>query len=119
LIRTDLGTTADARNLDWAVAAAAGLNRTPPKRVGLKTGGDGYEQTGWDLVYLHMATKDRRRDMVNRNDHNRASVCEGGMHPNPSALREKYKANGWADGPIPFVLTVGQCTPGTAPYPAP
>jgi murein DD-endopeptidase MepM/ murein hydrolase activator NlpD len=103
------------------VAAAAGLIVRSENGVVVEDlDGDGYEQTGWDLVYLHMATKDRVTvgTWVNRNDHIGHPSCEGGIATG-THLHFVRKYNGeWlaADGPIPFVLSGWTVHAGTAPY---
>ncbi len=64
----------------WVVAAAAGLVvRTGVGLVVLDLDGDGYEQTGWVLVYLHVAAKDRipLGSWVAANDPLGHASCEG------------------------------------------
>jgi LasA protease len=93
----------------WAVAAAAGLViRTGPGLVVLDLDGDGHEQTGWVLVYLHVATKDRipLGSWVAANDPLGHASCEGGVSTG-THLHIARKFNGeWvpADGPLPFNL---------------
>jgi LasA protease len=93
----------------WVVAAAAGLVvRTGPGLVVLDLDGDGHEQTGWVLVYLHVATKDRIAlgSWVAPNDPLGHASCEGGVSTG-THLHIARKFNGeWvpADGPLPFNL---------------
>ena len=93
----------------WAVAAAAGLVvRTGPGLVVLDLDGDGHEQTGWVLVYLHLATKNRipLGSWVAAGDPLGHPSCEGGVSTG-THLHIARKFNGeWvpADGPLPFNL---------------
>jgi LasA protease len=93
----------------WVVAAAAGLVvRTGPGLVVLDLDGDGYEQTGWVLVYLHLATKDRIEEgsWVAAGDPLGHASCEGGFATG-THIHVARKYNGeWvpADGPLPFNL---------------
>jgi murein DD-endopeptidase MepM/ murein hydrolase activator NlpD len=82
--------------------------------------GDGYEQTGWDLVYLHIATIGRVPvgTYVQQNDRIGHASCEGGIATG-THLHFVRKYNGeWvaADGPIPFVLSGWTVHQGEAPY---
>lgn len=105
----------------WAVAAAPGLIVRSENGVVVEDlDGDGFEQTGWDLVYLHMATTGRVPvgTWVNRNDHIGHPSCEGGIATG-THLHFVRKYNGeWlaADGPIPFVLSGWTVHAGAAPY---
>lgn len=93
----------------WVVAAASGLVvRTGPGLVVLDLDGDGHEQTGWVLVYLHLATKDRIPvgSWVAAGETLGHPSCEGG-YATGTHLHIARKYNGeWvpADGPLPFNL---------------
>lgn len=93
----------------WAVAAADGLVvRTGPGLVVLDLDGDGHEQTGWVLVYLHLAEKGRVQlgTWVATGDQLGHPSCEGGVSTG-THLHFARKFNGeWvpADGPLPFNL---------------
>jgi murein DD-endopeptidase MepM/ murein hydrolase activator NlpD len=93
----------------WAVASADGLVvRTGPGIVVLDLDGDGHEQTGWVLVYLHVAAKDRIPvgAWVASGDPLGHPSCEGG-YSTGTHLHIARKFNGeWvpADGPLPFNL---------------
>ena len=70
---------------------------------------DGYEQTGWDVLYMHMAGDGRvaAGTYVYAGDHIGHPSCEGGI-ANAAHLHLARKYNGeWipADGPVPFVLS--------------
>ncbi len=94
---------------EWALAAAAGkIIRSDNGAVILDLDGDGYEQTGWVLLYMHMADEERIKtgtqvDVGARIGH---PSCEGGLS-NASHLHFARRYNGeWipADGRIPFNL---------------
>jgi murein DD-endopeptidase MepM/ murein hydrolase activator NlpD len=93
----------------WAVAAAAGLVvRTGPGLVVLDLDGDGHEQTGWVLVYLHLAESGRIQQgaWVAVGDPLGHPSCEGGFSTG-THLHIARKFNGeWvpADGALPFNL---------------
>jgi LasA protease len=93
----------------WVVASAAGLVvRTGPGLVVLDLDGDGHEQTGWVLVYLHVATKDRIPvgAWVAAGDPLGHPSCEGGLATGTHVhIARKYNGE-WvpADGPLPFNL---------------
>jgi murein DD-endopeptidase MepM/ murein hydrolase activator NlpD len=93
----------------WATAAASGLVvRTGPGLVVLDLDGDGHEQTGWVLIYLHLAEKGRvpLGAWVATGDPLGHPSCEGGFATG-THLHIARKFNGeWvpADGPLPFNL---------------
>jgi len=94
----------------WVVAAAPGLViRSDSGVVMVDMDGDGYEETGWNLLYLHIGTKDRVKvgTWVEANDRIGHASCEGG-ESNGTHIHFARKYNGeWviANGPIPFVLS--------------
>jgi murein DD-endopeptidase MepM/ murein hydrolase activator NlpD len=82
--------------------------------------GDGSEQTGWNILYLHVATQDRvaQGQWVEMNDLIGHASCEGGASTG-THLHFARKYNGeWvtADGPIPFVLSGWTVSAGEKPY---
>jgi LasA protease len=105
----------------WLVASAPGLVvRSGGGVVVLDLDGDGYEQTGWNLIYLHVATKDRVRlgSWVETNDRLGHASCEGGVSTG-THLHFVRKYNGeWvlADGPLPFNLSGYIVHNGERPY---
>jgi murein DD-endopeptidase MepM/ murein hydrolase activator NlpD len=105
----------------WAMASAAGLVvRTGPGLVVIDLDGDGYEQTGWVLVYLHLAEKGRVRqgDWVAQGDPIGHPSCEGGFATG-THLHIARKYNGeWvpADGPLAFNLGGWIAKAGLLPY---
>ncbi|GAB4496756.1 MAG: hypothetical protein OHK003_02970 [Anaerolineales bacterium] len=105
----------------WVVAAAPGLVvRSENGVVMVDLDGDGYEQTGWNLLYLHLATKDRVPvgTFLETNDRIGHASCEGGVSTG-THLHFARKFNGeWvtADGPIPFVMSGWRVVAGEEPY---
>ena len=93
----------------WALAAADGLVvRTGSGLVVLDLDGDGHEQTGWVLVYMHIESNDRipLGTWVATGDKLGHPSCEGGFSTG-THLHIARKYNGeWvpADGPLPFNL---------------
>jgi LasA protease len=94
---------------EWVVAAASGLIvRTGDGVVIQDLDGDGYEQTGWVLFYLHLAARDRIAAgvAVRAGDRLGHPSCEGGVSGGTHVhFARKYNGE-WipADGAIPFVL---------------
>jgi LysM repeat protein len=106
---------------DYAAAAASGLVvRSETGVVVIDLDADGYEQTGWAILYLHIATEDRipLGTWVNTDDLIGHPSCEGGvatgMHIH---IARKYNGE-WiqADGPLPFVLSGWRAHRGEAIY---
>ncbi len=94
----------------WVVAAMSGLVvRSDNGVVVIDQDGDGYEQTGWTLLYLHVATKDRVElgTWVEVGDRIGHPSCEGGRSTGTHIhLARRYNGE-WvpADGPLPFTLS--------------
>lgn len=105
----------------WILASAPGLVvRSGNGLVVVDLDGDGLEQTGWNLLYLHVANKDRvtKGQWVDMNDPIGHASCEGGISTG-THLHFARKYNGeWiaADGPIPFVLSGWTALAGDRPY---
>ena len=105
----------------FAVASAAGLVvRTGPGLVVIDLDGDGFEQTGWVLVYLHLAEKGRvqQGDWVAQGDPVGHPSCEGGFATGTHVhIARKYNGE-WvpADGPLPFNLGGWVAKAGLLPY---
>jgi murein DD-endopeptidase MepM/ murein hydrolase activator NlpD len=105
----------------WVVASASGLVvRSDNGVVMLDLDGDGYEQTGWDIMYLHVGSKDRvlAGTFVKTNDRLGHASCEGGISTG-THLHIARKYNGeWvpADGPIPWILSGWTVHAGSKPY---
>jgi murein DD-endopeptidase MepM/ murein hydrolase activator NlpD len=94
---------------EWVVAAADGMiTRSDTGQVAQDLSGDGFEQTGWSLIYLHIETRDRVEagTYLQAGDRIGHPSCEGGISTGTHVhLARKY--NGvWieADGDIPFDL---------------
>jgi LasA protease len=94
----------------WDVAAAPGIVvKSDEGQVLLDLDGDGHEETGWVLLYLHVAEQGRVKDgaRLERGDHIGHPSCEGG-YGNATHLHFARKYNGeWiaADGPLPLILS--------------
>jgi LasA protease len=103
------------------VASAPGLVvRSDKGVVVIDLDGDGYEQTGWVLFYLHIATKNRIKigTWVDTGDFIGHPSCEGGFSTG-THIHVARKYNGeWipADGPIPFNLDGWIARAGSLPY---
>jgi len=110
-----------APSTEWATAAAAGLVvRSENGLVVLDLDGDGREQTGWVLLYLHVADEARvpPGTLVEQGDRIGHPSCEGGVATG-THLHIVRKYNGeWilADGPLPFVLSGWTAHGGSRPY---
>ncbi|GAB1470794.1 hypothetical protein MASR2M66_16720 [Chloroflexota bacterium] len=108
-------------NDSWVTAAAPGLVvRSENGIVMVDLDGDGFEQTGWDLLYLHIANKGRvpAGTYLETDDRIGHASCEGGVSTG-THLHFARKFNGeWitADGPIPFVLSGWRVVAGNEPY---
>lgn len=106
---------------DWVVASAAGgVARSENGLVVVDLDGDGLEQTGWVILYLHIATKDRimAGSFVEQGDLIGHPSCEGG-YATGTHIHMARKYNGeWilADGPLPFELGGWIAHAGTQPY---
>ncbi len=105
----------------WIVASSAGLVvRSGNGVVVVDMDGDGSELTGWNILYLHVATDGRvaKGVWVEKDDHIGHPSCEGGVSTG-THLHFARKYNGeWviADGPIPFVLSGWTVYAGAHPY---
>jgi len=105
----------------WVVAVTGGLIvRSEDGYVVLDLDRDGFEQTGWVVLYLHIATKDRiavNKEVV-AGDHIGHPSCEGGEATGTHVhIARKYNGE-WVDagGPLPFVLSGWTAHAGSAPY---
>lgn len=93
----------------WVLAPAAGkVIRSGNGQVVLDLDGDGHEQTGWVLFFLHIATDGRAYagQQLNKDDPIGHPSCEGG-NATGTHFHFARKYNGeWilADGPLPLVL---------------
>ncbi len=93
----------------WVTAAADGLIvRAADGAVVEDLDGDGFEQTGWDVLYMHVFAQDRVQSgtYVYAGDRIGHPSCEGGI-ATAAHLHIARKYNGeWisADGSLPFAL---------------
>jgi hypothetical protein len=106
----------------WAVAIAPGqIVRSESSYVVIDLDGDGFEQTGWVVIYQHIATKDHILvgTWVNAGDHIGHPSCEplGSATGTHTHIARKYNGE-WvaAGGPLPFVLSGWTAHAGNAPY---
>jgi LasA protease len=104
----------------WVVAAAPGLVvRAGNGAVVVDLDGDGKEQTGWDILYLHVnALQVGVGDWVETGDLLGHPSCEGGIATGTHVhIARKYNGD-WisADGPLPLVLSGWTVHAGTVPY---
>ncbi len=105
----------------WATAAATGMIvRMENGVMILDLDGDGKEQTGWVLFYLHLIPHPSLKvgDWVDQGDIIGHPSCEGGRATGTHIhIARKYNGE-WilADGPIPFILSGWQAHNGTEPY---
>jgi len=110
-----------AETKKWVVASAPGLVVSSDHGVVmLDLDGDGNEETGWNLLYLHIATEGRipLGTWVEVDDRLGQPSCEGGVSTG-THLHFARKYNGeWilADGPLPFNLDGWIPHNGEKPY---
>lgn len=113
--------TGCATSDEWITAVANGLVvRTGNGIVVVDLDGDGYEQTGWVVLYLHVATRDRIQPgtLVSQGDLIGHPSCEGGAATGTHVhFARKYNGE-WvlAGGPLPMVLDGWQVQAGSKPY---
>jgi LasA protease len=106
---------------DWITAPANGIVvRSGNGTLVLDLDGDGNEQTGWTILFLHIAAKDRVSigTRVKLNDHLGHPSCEGG-YTSGTHIHIARKYNGeWipADSPAPFVMGGWRAYNGAEPY---
>jgi hypothetical protein len=106
---------------DWALASAPGVvARARNGVVVLDLDGDGLEQTGWALMYLHIADEGRIQagEWVEVGDLLGHPSCEGGLSTGVHIhIARKYNGE-WisADGPLPFILSGWVAHAGARPY---
>jgi hypothetical protein len=95
---------------EWVVASMSGLVvRSGNGVVVIDQDEDGYEQTGWTLLYMHIADKERVElgTWVEVGDRIGHPSCEGGRATGTHVhLARRYNGE-WvpADGPLPFTLS--------------
>ncbi len=105
----------------WVTASAPGVAvRSGHNVVAIDLDGDGHEQTGWVLMFLHIADNDRVAPgaKVERDDRLGHPSCERGKSTGTHVhIARKYNGE-WinSDGPLPFVLSGWQVQMGTKIY---
>lgn len=105
----------------WVTASAPGLiARAENGVVVIDLDGDGNEQTGWNLLYLHIAEEGRveKGERVQTGDRIGHASCEGGISTGRHVhFARKYNGE-WiqADSPLPFVLSGWTVRAGAKPY---
>ena len=98
------------RSYSWVTSVGPGnVLRSENGVVVVDMDGDGNEQTGWVIVYLHISSNDRVQvgSWLNAGDRVGHPSCEGGKSTG-SHLHIARKYNGeWvpADGPMPFIMS--------------
>jgi LasA protease len=105
----------------WVTASASGVVvRSEHDLLTLDLDGDGYEQTGWVLLFLHVADQERvpAGALVDVDDRLGHPSCEGGNATGTHVhIARKYNGE-WipADGPLPFVLSGWELHGGSKSY---
>jgi hypothetical protein len=94
----------------WATAAASGLVvYSQDGEVVIDLDGDGHEETGWVLFYLHLSSQERVPvgRQVQQGDPIGHPSCDGGFSESTHLhLARRYNGE-WiaADGPLPLILS--------------
>ncbi len=105
----------------WILAMASGLVvRTGNGIVVLDLDGDGHEQTGWSILYLHVANRGKVAlgEWVEQNERIGHPSCEGGISTGTHThIARKYNGE-WviADEAIPWVMSGWTIIAGDQPY---
>jgi len=105
----------------WVLAAADGLVvRSENNALVLDLDGDGFEGTGWALLYMHLADFQRMivGTIVQQGDEIGHPSCEGGP-ADGTHIHIARKFNGeWiaADGPLPFTMDGWVAQSGYRPF---
>lgn len=105
----------------WVTASAPGLVvRSERGVVVVDLDGDGDENTGWALLYMHIASKDRvpAGTWLEVDDRIGHPSCEGGSSTGTHVhIARKYNGE-WieADGPLPFFLSGWRVVAGDRLY---
>jgi LasA protease len=105
----------------WVVASMPGrIVRSDNGVVVIDMDDDGYEQTGWTLLYLHIAEKDRIElgAWVEQGDRIGHPSCEGGRSTGTHVHMARRYNGEWvpAVGPLPFTLSGWQARAGLTAY---
>lgn len=115
------GEPACAVSRAWATAPASGaVVRAANNVLALDLDGDGFEQTGWVVVYVHLAQEGliAAGSSVNLDDPLGHPSCERGQSTGTHVhITRKYNGE-WlpADGPVPLVLSGWQVQAGERNY---
>jgi LasA protease len=104
----------------WVVASAPGLIvRVGTGVIMEDLDGDGSEQTGWDILYMHVSQpRVNVGDWVEKSDYLGHPSCEGGIATGTHVhIARKYNGE-WisADGPLPMILSGWTVHAGSVPY---
>jgi len=105
----------------WVLAAADGLVvRSEHNALVLDLDGDGFEGTGWAVLYMHLADYQRvvEGTFIYRGEPVGHPSCEGGPADGTHVhLARKFNGE-WiaADGPLPFVMSGWIAHAGYRPY---
>ncbi len=106
----------------WLTAIAPGLVvRSERGIIVTDMDGDGSEQTGWNILYLHISSEERlvkKGDWVEAGERIGHASCEGGVATGTHVhIARKYNGE-WvvADGFMPFVLSGWTVIAGGEPY---
>jgi LasA protease len=116
-----VGIVGCGESTEWVTAVAPGIVvRSANGVLVIDLDGDGYEQTGWSILYLHIAHDGSLPvgALFNKNDPLGHPSCEGGTSTGTHVhIARKYNGE-WmlADGPIPFVLSGWEAQAGDEPY---
>ncbi len=106
---------------EWVTAVASGIIVRSGEGIVIQDlDGDGIEQTGWNIMYLHVETRDRVEPgtVVETGGRIGHPSCEGGVSTG-THVHVVRKFNGeWilADGPLPFNLSGYVAKNGDTPY---
>jgi hypothetical protein len=108
------------KSIAWVVASSPGLIvRAGGGVVVEDLDGDGKEQTGWDILYLHVNDlRVKAGDWVETSDYLGHPSCDGGIATGTHVhIARKYNGD-WisADGPLPMVLSGWTVHAGNIPY---
>jgi LysM repeat protein len=105
----------------WVQASAAGIvTRSDNGVLQLALVDETGTITGWDLIYIHIAEKDRPNvgTLINTNDRIGHPSCEGGSATGTNVHLARMYHGEWigAGDPFPLVLSGWLALPGEKPY---
>jgi len=115
------GASGCSASSEWVLASASGIvARSGGGVVVLDLDGDGNEQTGWNLLYMHISSQDRPAvgTWLKQGDRLGHPSCEGGVSTGTHFhFARKYNGE-WilADGPLPFNLDGWIVSAGSEAY---